>query len=115
MNADEIYVHGLLLERSIAFRRILVDLGIGITGALMLSQCVCCSDKTKKHSGWFCKTRQQWTDETGMSRTEQEGARKKLRKLGVLQEKKHGVPCKVYFKVDFANLLVLLEGIKDNK
>ncbi|WEI17125.1 hypothetical protein PY247_11185 [Acinetobacter proteolyticus] len=86
-------------ERPVAFNRHYVALGCGITGALMLSQMVYWSKKSNA-DGWFYKTIEQWEEETGLSRYEQEGARKKLRDLGFIVEAKRGVPCKVYFKVD---------------
>lgn len=42
--------------------------------------------------------------EIGLTRKEQENARKKLKDLGFLTENKGGVPCKVYFKVERENL-----------
>ena len=49
---------------------------------------------------WFYKTQSEWEDETGMSRYEQEGARKVLRNLGILKEKRVGIPAKLYFSID---------------
>ncbi|MEN4984531.1 hypothetical protein [Acinetobacter modestus] len=86
-------------ERPVAFNRHYVALGCGINGALMLSQMVYWSKKSNA-DGWFYKTIDQWEEETGLSRYEQEGARKKLRDLGFIIELKKGVPCKVHFKVD---------------
>lgn len=96
------------MDRPIAFHRSFVSLGAGVTGALMLSQAVYWSHRTQKGDGWFYKTQAEWEEETGLSRYEQEGARKKLRKLGVMQEIKRGVPCKTFYKVDFQQLSMLL-------
>ncbi|MCC5904118.1 MAG: hypothetical protein JJT87_19575 [Halomonas sp.] len=89
-----------LLDRPIAFNRTFVDLGVGITGALMLSQCVYWSTRTKDDEGWFYKTQAEWTDETGMTRREQETARKKLVNKGYIKEVRRGVPCKTYYRLD---------------
>ena len=89
-----------LLDRPIAFNRTFVDLGLGITGALMLSQCVYWSTRTKDSDGWFYKTQSEWTEETGMTRREQETARKKLVSKGYVEEVRRGVPCKTYYRLD---------------
>lgn len=89
-----------LLDRPIAFNRTFVDLGLGITGALMLSQCVYWSTRTKDGEGWFYKTQAEWTEETGMTRREQETARKKLVNKGYIEEVRRGVPCKTYYRLD---------------
>lgn len=89
-----------LLDRPIAFNRTFVDLGLGITGALMLSQCVYWSTRTKDSDGWFYKTQAEWTEETGMTRREQETARKKLVGKGYVEEVRRGVPCKTYYRLN---------------
>lgn len=101
-----------LLDSPIAFHRAFVGIGAGITGALMLSQAVYWTKRTKDENGWFYKTRADWEDETGLSRTEQETARAKLKKLGVLVEKKRGVPCKTHYRVDVEKLNELLHRPK---
>ncbi|HEJ9830432.1 DnaT-like ssDNA-binding domain-containing protein [Pseudomonas aeruginosa] len=88
-----------LLERPVAYHRAFVALGAGVTGALMLSQAVYWSSRTNDADGWFYKSQVEWEEETGLTRYEQEGARKKLIKLGVLEERKQGVPCKLFFRV----------------
>ncbi|WJZ69955.1 hypothetical protein PVP_XSN000042 [Vibrio phage PVP-XSN] len=103
------------LDRPIAFHRSFISIGAGVTGALMLSQAVYWSQRTSDNSGWFYKTQADWEGETGLTRYEQEGARKKLRNLGVLEEAKRGVPCKTYYKVNFAVLDNLLIQYAENQ
>ena len=93
-----------LLDRPIAFQRAFVTLGAGITGALMLSQSVYWSSRCDDVDGWFYKTMSEWEDETGLTRSEQEGARRKLVKIGVLEEMKKGVPCRLYYRVNMEAL-----------
>ena len=88
-----------LLDRPIAYQPIFVKLGAGVTGAVMLSQAVYWSKRTN-NDGWFYKTQEDWELETGLTRREQETARKKLKALGILEEKKQGVPCKVFYKIN---------------
>jgi len=43
---------------------------------------------------------EEWASETGMTRSEQESARRKLVSAGVLEEKKKGVPCRLFYRVN---------------
>lgn len=99
-----------LLDRPIAFQRVFVSIGVGIGGALMLSQAVYWSKRTKNADGWFYKTQDEWEEETGMTRTEQERARKALCAIGVMSEKRRGIPAKLFFRVDFDELSKALAG-----
>lgn len=99
-----------LLDRPIAFQRAFVRLGVGITGALMLSQAVYWSRRTEDESAWFYKTQAEWEDETGLTRCEQEGARAKLVKMGVLEELKRGIPCRLYYRVCLEKLSAILDA-----
>ncbi|WJV61033.1 replication protein [Pectobacteriaceae bacterium C52] len=96
-----------VLDRPIAFQRSFVRMGAGITGALLLSQLIYWTNRTNA-DGWIYKTQEEWEEETGLTRYEQEGARKKLRGLGVLVEQKKGVPAKLYYRVDISVLYQLL-------
>ena len=96
-------------DRPIAFNPVYVKIGCGINGALMLSQLVYWSSRTKNKDGWIYKTHEDWTDETGLTRREQDTARKNLKSLGFLSEKKQGVPCRVFFKVNHENLYKSLQ------
>lgn len=87
-------------QKPIAFNKHYVDLGCGINGALMLSQLVYWADKAKDPNGWIYKTGKEWTEETGLNRREQDTARKNLRELGLIEEHKHGVPCKIHYKIN---------------
>lgn len=90
-----------------------VKLGIGVTGAVMLSQaCYLSSTETAvRRGGWFYKTAEDWKEETGLSRREQETARKKLKNLGIFIEQKRGIPCKIWTLLDSAKLIELLGQI----
>jgi hypothetical protein len=99
-----------LLDRPVAYHSSFVKLGAGATGALMLSQAVYWSSRTNDQDGWFYKSQSEWEAETGLTRYEQEGARKKLAKLGFLEEKKKGLPCKLYYRVALDLLVATLDG-----
>lgn len=97
-----------LLDRPVAFQRPFVALGAGVTAALMLSQAVYWTRRTKDPEGWFYKSQEEWTDETGLTRYEQENARKKLCALGVLEEVRKSTPARLFYRV---NTVVLYEKL----
>lgn len=99
-----------LFDRPIAFHRSFITLGVGVAGALMLSQAVYWSKRTSNPDGWFYKSREEWEEETGLTRTEQERARKSLCSAGVMVEKRQGVPARLYYRVDQDQLLRALLG-----
>lgn len=93
----------LLLEvfdLPVTFHRCLVPITGGVTAALMLSQAIWTAQAIEGSSdGWFSKSREEWTEETGLSRWEQETARRALRAAGFLEERRIGVPAKLWFRV----------------
>ncbi|MBC3213424.1 replication protein [Serratia fonticola] len=97
-----------LLDRPIAFQRSFVRIGAGVTGALLLSQLVYWTNRAENEEGWVYKTQEEWEEETGLSRYEQEGARKKLRSLGLLLERKQGLPAKLFYRINIPVLYQLL-------
>lgn len=99
-----------LLDRPIAFHRPFVRIGAGITGAVMLSQAVYWSRRTSDADGWFYKSQIEWEEETGLTRYEQEGARKALGRIGVLEEQRAGVPARLYYRVNAKALRAILIG-----
>ena len=113
MSDDLIELIRLMNEKPIAFNKHYVFLGCGINGAVMLSQLVYWADKSKDPNGWIYKTSKEWTEETGLTRREQDTARKNLRELGFIDEHKHGVPCKTHYKVNqdalYSSLLELAQ------
>lgn len=92
------------LDRPIAFQRPFVALGVGVTGALMLSQAVYWARRSDDKDGWFFKSQAEWEEETGLKRTEQETARKRLVQLGVMEEDRRGIPAKLFYRVNFHEL-----------
>ena len=84
----------------VSFHRCLVPVSGGITSALMLSQAIWIThtlDATAE--GWFMRSQDEWTEETGLSRWEQETARRALRRAGLLEERRFGMPARLWFRV----------------
>lgn len=100
-------------DRPIAFNRHYVTIGCGITGALMLSQAVYWSKRTKDKDGWFYKTQAEWELETGLTRREQDTARSRLESLGVLYVERRGIPAQLFYKVDVMQIHNLLINAVD--
>jgi hypothetical protein len=94
---------GLLLEvfdLPISFHRCLVPVTGGITSALMLSQAIWTTHALEPSAeGWFIRSQEQWTQETGLSRWEQQTARRALRRAGLLEERRFGMPARLWFRV----------------
>ena len=94
---------GLLLDvfdAPVSFHRCLVPITGGVTAALMLSQAIWTTQALEPHAdGWFLKSQEQWCAETGLSRWEQEGARRALRRAGLLEERRSGMPARLWFRV----------------
>ena len=93
----------LLLEvfdLPVSFHRCLIPITGGVTAALMLSQAIWMTQETEPTmGGWFSKSQDQWTEETGLSRWEQESARRALRNAGFLEETHQGMPSKLWYRV----------------
>lgn len=93
------------LDRPIAFHRVFVKVTGSVTAALLLSQAMYWSKRVNSNNeGWFYKTRDQWEEETGLSRYEQESARKTLRKMPFWKEELRGVPAQMHYRVDMTAL-----------
>lgn len=103
-----------LMARPIAFNRVFVDLGLGMCGAMMLSQALYWRARTRDPEGWFYKSQTEWQAETGMTRREQETARRRLTKAGFLEEQRKGVPARLYFRVDIDALETALEELSSS-
>ena len=89
-----------VFDLPISFHRCLVPITGGVTAALMLSQAIWISEGLDPEAGgWFCRSQEEWTEETGLSRWEQETARRSLRNGGFVEEQRAGLPAKLWFRV----------------
>ena len=89
-----------LFDLPVSFHRCLVPITGGVTAALMLSQAIWTTQELDPESeGWFSRSQDQWTEDTGLSRWEQETARRALRKAGFLEERRAGMPSKLWYRV----------------
>jgi hypothetical protein len=97
-NIKEIRAMLDLIDRTIAYRRELATLTGSVQAGLMLSQALYWQERAVRQDGWWYKTIDAWEEETGLSRREQETARKKSRKY--LHSELRDVPARLYYKID---------------
>lgn len=89
-----------VFDAPVTFHRCLVPVTGGITSALLLSQAIWTSQWLEPAAdGWFLRSQDDWTQETGLSRWEQESARRALRRSGLLEERRIGMPARLWFRV----------------
>lgn len=106
-----------LLDRPIAFHRVFVTITGSVLAGLMLSQAVYWHPRGSAGDNWFYKRQSEWEAETGLSRWEQETARKKLLQVKTLagvcvwEEDRRDVPAKLYYRV---NVEALFECILES-
>src|SRR5262249_40224493 len=101
-------VFALLGRGCVAFYPRLADLSASVTAALLLGQCLYWTRTVlRQHpdrNGWVWKTSAAWGRETGLTRREQDSARRRLRALGLLAEQRRGMPAKRWFRLDLEAL-----------
>jgi hypothetical protein len=88
-----------LLDGVIAFQRSFIKPAGGVKAALLMSQIVYWNNRTNDKEGWFYKKADDFEVETGLSRKEQEQARRLLVSKDWLETKLRGVPPTLYFRV----------------
>lgn len=109
-----------LLGRPITFHRVFVDVAGSINAALMLSNAVYWTNKLpSEREGWFHKSRDEWTAETGLTRYEQEKARETLERMGLLETRRAKLPnaecvTGTWFRVNVEAMTAALSALSDS-
>lgn len=85
------------------------------TAGVLLSQLFYWTDKGADPDGWIHKKQSEWKNEIALSRYEQESARAKLCKSGVMQEKLKGNPAMLYFRINFDLFYERLKAVYEAK
>ncbi len=104
---------GLLLElfgqTPIVFNRIYLDITGSVTAALWLAYAVYhVCERQRRPGDWFVRSQAEWFRETGLTRREQENARKRLRFLGILvEERRPNAP--LAYRMDIQRLYALMD------
>ncbi len=87
------------LGRAVAYFPGLNEITGGITASLFLQQLMYWTEHTSDPDGWIYKTRADLTAELGMTRREQETARRNLKARGLIEEVKRGMPQRLNYRI----------------
>jgi len=85
------------IGRPVAYYPSLVKITGSVGAGIFLCQLLYWKGKEADPEGWIFKTQGEISEETGLTRSEQETARKLLRERGLLEEKRAGIPARLYF------------------
>ena len=88
------------LDRPISYNPSFKRITGSTVAGIFLSQGWYWSKRHPENDGWFYKSQKEWEEETGLTRSEQETARKHCLRVGVIQEKLKGVPATMHYRVD---------------
>jgi len=86
-----------------------------VNATILFGQFLYWRGKQADPDGWLFKNQKEIQNETGLSREEQETARKKLRKISVLHEQRRGNPCRLWFLLDLDRVNDLWEKHQQNQ
>ena len=87
-------------DRPIAFLKSYAKLGGSCNAGVFLSQAIYWQSVAGE-GGWFYKTAPEWEEETTIKVDALGAVRSKFKQLGILKEKKQGIPAKLYYQIDF--------------
>lgn len=76
----------------------------GVKETLFLCQLLYWEGRQADPERWIYKTQEEIEEETGLTRKEQETARKNLKDKGFIEEKYAGIPRKLYYRVKLAKI-----------
>jgi hypothetical protein len=97
----------ILGDRPIAYHPIIARAVGSVNAGVFLSQLLYWQGKGR-FGDWTYKTQKEFEIETGLSRTEQETARKMLGHLGIVEEDRRDVPAKLFYRVNIEKLQSVL-------
>jgi hypothetical protein len=102
-------VKDLLPNRTVGYSPDLARAVGGATIGLFLSQLLFLSDKGANPEGWVYKSEAEMGKETGLTKREQQTARRKLLTLGVIAIERRGFRFSYHFKVIWERLYQVIE------
>jgi len=105
-----------LLGPAVAFHRALAAVAGGIHGGLVLSRALHLTrlQARRQRDLWIADSAGHWFEELGLSRREQEAARRDLLQIGVWEERMAGMPSSLFARVRLEVLVALLGGRSDS-
>jgi hypothetical protein len=105
-------IKAMLPNRVVGYSPDLARMVGGATTGLFLSQLLFLSDKGANLDGWVYKSEAEMTQETNLSKREQQTARRKLLSLGVIAIMRGGWKNTYHFKVIWEKLYQVIAGIQ---
>jgi hypothetical protein len=102
-------VKDLLPNRTVGYSPDLARAVGGATIGLFLSQLLFLSDKGHDPNGWVYKSEQEMGRETGLTKREQQTARRKLLALGVIAIERRGFKFTYHFKIIWERLYQVIQ------
>jgi hypothetical protein len=102
----------MLPNRVVGYSPDLARMVGGATTGLFLSQLLFLSDKGANPEGWVYKSEQEMGKETGLTKREQQTARRKLLSLGVITIMRGGWKNTYHFKVVWEKLYQVIAGFQ---
>jgi hypothetical protein len=102
-------VKDLLPNRIVGYSPDLARAVGGATIGLFLSQLLFLSDKGANSEGWIYKSEAEMGRETGLTKREQQTARRKLLALGVIQVVRRGFKFTYHFRIVWQRLYKVIE------
>jgi hypothetical protein len=97
-----------LPHRLVAYSPELARIVGGVTTGAYLSQLMFLSDKGNNEEGWIYKSETEMAQETGLTKREQQTARRKLLALGVIEIKRGGWRNTYHFRIAWEKLLAVI-------
>jgi hypothetical protein len=105
-------VKDMLPNRVVGYSPDLARMVGGATIGLFLSQLLFLSDKGANSEGWVYKSEQEMGKETGLTKREQQTARRKLLSLGIIAIMRGGWKNTYHFKVIWEKLYQVIAGFQ---
>jgi hypothetical protein len=105
-------IKAMLPNRVVGYSPDLARIVGGATTGLFLSQLLFLSDKGANAQGWVYKSEAEMGQETGLTKREQQTARRKLLSLGVIAIMRGGWKNTYHFKVIWEKLYQVIAGIQ---
>lgn len=96
-------------ENVIAFRPMFARIAGGVTNGLFLSQLFYWTGKGIRADGWIWKSYAEWEDETCLTRSEIDRARRDLKELGLIEELLRGIPATLHYRLCLERLGEMIE------
>jgi hypothetical protein len=108
-------VKDMLPNRVVGYSPDLARIVGGATIGLFLSQLLFLSDKGHNPEGWVYKSEQEMGKETGLTKREQQTARRKLLSLGIITIMRGGWKNTYHFKVMWERLYQMITGFQQTQ